>query len=343
MTYKIGVDNFDKREWEQHALNFADYNIYQTWAYQEIRAKRDQQEVSRIIVKDEKDNIQIMCQIRIKNIKCFGLRIGYAQWGPLIRSEKDELKCTIQALKALREAYIGKKIDVLRFTPNICNNEMGNQISKMLISSGFQRDNMYAPYRSLFVRVDDSEKEIFNRMHGDWRRNIRKAQKADLTINDTSNYKYFDVLKNLYSEAKKRKGFSGVDAQVFAETQYNLSDGEKMTIISVLHKEKPITVLLVSFLGDTAVIICSANTKEGLKFGSSYLARYRAAILALHGGIKWLDLGGIDPRKNPKVYKYKKRMGGEELYHIGAFDAFSSFRAKVIWNTIGKLYFALKR
>ena len=34
---------------------------------------------------------------------------------------------------------------------------------------------------------------------------------------------------------------------------------------------------------------------------------------AVAGGLKWYDLGGIDPDGNPGVYRFKARMGGSEV------------------------------
>jgi len=119
MTYEVIVDSVSREEWEGYAANFADYSIYQTWPYQQVRAEMDGQEVSRVIIKDERGHVVTMSQVRIKHVKPLGLRIGYVQWGPLVRATNGTLKCTLGALKALCKAYVGTKIDVFRIVPNM--------------------------------------------------------------------------------------------------------------------------------------------------------------------------------------------------------------------------------
>ena len=81
MSYQVIIDDFDHLEWEKNAKNFADYSIYQTWPYQEVRAEMAGQELSRVIIKNDKDEVVTMCHVRIKNVNGIGLKIGYVQQG----------------------------------------------------------------------------------------------------------------------------------------------------------------------------------------------------------------------------------------------------------------------
>ena len=85
MKLEVHIDEVSREQWELHAKMFADYSIYQTWPYQQVRAEMDRQSVSRAIVTDEQGNPITMCQVRIKTVKALRLRIGYVQWGPLLR------------------------------------------------------------------------------------------------------------------------------------------------------------------------------------------------------------------------------------------------------------------
>ena len=129
MTCKVNVDNFTRDEWEQYAQEFADYRIYQTWPYQENRAEMAGQKVSLIISKDGNGQGVTMCQLRIKYIKPLGLKIGYVQWGPLIRGIDEMIKCSSEALTALRTTFVGTRLNVLRIVPNIRDDELGKHVS----------------------------------------------------------------------------------------------------------------------------------------------------------------------------------------------------------------------
>ena len=60
-------------------------------------------------------------------------------------------------------------------------------------------------------------------------------------------------------------------------------------------------------------------------------------------GMKYYDLGGIDPENNASVYRFKSRMGGQEVHHIGAFEASDSLYAKIRLPLVERLYRMVKR
>jgi lipid II:glycine glycyltransferase (peptidoglycan interpeptide bridge formation enzyme) len=343
MAYEVNIDNFDRNDWERYANNFADYNIYQTWPYQQVRAEMDGQEVSRVVVKDENGHVVTMCQIRIKHIIPLGLKIGYVQRGPLFRYKNGNVTCTVEALRQLCEIYVGNKVNVLRIVPNVCNNEAGEEISEMLISSGFQYIHLLTPYRTFILRVDDSEEGIRKRLRKSFRRDLRYAEKVEIEIRKGHNGGFCKILEELYLASLQRKGFRGLNPEEFIRPQLILSPSEKMSIIVAYCNGDPVSVHLESNLGDTAVVLLSATNKQGLSCGSSYLVWYQGAISALHAGMKLYDLGGIDPDNNPNVYQFKSRMGGKEAFHIGTFEAYSGLMAKNIWRAAEKVYRLIKK
>lgn len=343
MQYKVDIDNFTKEVWERYAGEFADYSIYQTWAYQQVRAENDGQEVSRAIVKNGNDNVVTMCQVRIKCIRPLGLKIGYVQWGPLVRGYDGSLKCCIESIKAFKKVYLGDKVNILRIVPNICNGESGKQLSDIFISSGFQPAPTVTPYRTLMVRVDDNEEGIRKRLRKSFRRDLKKAEKAGIEIREGHDEGFCEILKGLYLTSLERKGFKGLDMQEFVGPQRLLAPAEKMNIIVACFDGEPVSAFLESHLGDTSVVLLAASNEKGLACGASYLIWYRGVVSAFHAGMKWCDLGGIDPDDNPNVYQFKSRMGPEETFHIGAFDACRNFPARAMWHVSEKAYNWFKR
>jgi len=343
MSLNVYIDNFRRDDWEQYAKEFADYSIYQTWPYQQVRGEIDTQEVSRFLIKDKDDHVLTMGQIRIKHVKILGLRIGYIQRGPLLRHKNGTVKCTVKALRNLLNVYLGTKVNVLRIAPNICNDETDHRISEMLIASGFQHVSSVAPYRTLMLQVDDSEDAVRKRLHKSFRRDIKYAEKNGIEIREGNNEEFCKILEELYFGSLKRKSFKGLNPQEFIRPQLDLSASEKMNIIVAYYDGEPVSMLLSSNLGDTAVVLLAAGNERSLSCGSSYLTWYRGAVSALHAGMKLYDLGGIDPRRNPTVYQFKKRMGADECYFIGEFEATSNLFVKHIWRIAEKAYRFLKK
>jgi lipid II:glycine glycyltransferase (peptidoglycan interpeptide bridge formation enzyme) len=343
MNYTALIDNITNQEWEQYAGNFTDYSIYQTCPYQQTRAEDDNQQVSRFIIKDENGQVATMGQVRIKKIKPLGLKIGYIQWGPLFRGKDGTLKCNAAALEKMRESYLGTTVNILRVVPNIFNDETGLEAAQMLQSCGFQPVSYAAPYRTIIFSLEGSEEDLKTRLDRNWRRNLKKAQSAKIEIKQSSNSEYFDILENLYWAAIKRKGFKGLDPKEFSRPQAMLSPQEKLSVTIAYFDGCPVTALATSNLGDTAVDILAANTQKALECGSSFLTYWTAFYNSRHCGMKRYDLGGIDPVKNPSVYEFKRRTGGKETIHMGAFEICENSIVKKIWHAADRTYRLLKK
>jgi len=343
MNYTALIDNITNQDWEQYAGNFADYSIYQTWPYQQTRAEDDNQQVSRFVIKNENGQPATMGHVRIKKIKPLGLKIGYIQCGPLFRGKDGTLKCNAAALEKLREAYLGAKVNILRVVPNIFNDETGLEVAQMLQSCGFQPVPYVTPHRTIIFSLEGSEEDLKSRLDRNWRRNLKKAQSAKIEIKQSSNSEYFDILENLYWAAIKRKGFKGLDPKEFSRPQPMLSPQEKLSVTIAYFDGCPVTALATSNLGDTAVDILAANTQKALECGSSFLTYWTAFCTSKQCGMKRYDLGGIDPQKNPSVYEFKRRTGGKETIHIGAFEICENSIVKKIWHAADRAYRLLKK
>ena len=338
MIYKVNIDNFDRNEWEQRAQEFADYSIYQTWPYQHIRGEMDGQQVSRFIIKDENGHVASMGQVRIKHVKILGLKIGYIQWGPLVRGNNGILRCCVETLRALRTRYVGDRINVLRVAPNVCDDEDGKKVAESLEFSGFEKVSSITTYHTIMVSLKEPEEKIRARIHRESRRILRKVEKMELQVKQGASEEFFNILESLYVGAKSRKGFKGLDSKEFAWTQQMLASNDKATVLIAYYDGQPVTAHATTHLGNTAVPILTASNETGLRYRTSYLLWWKAYLMAKDLGLEYYDLGGIDPDKNPKGYLFKKRMGGEETFHIGTFEAYTNPRILSLWHFAEKCY-----
>jgi lipid II:glycine glycyltransferase (peptidoglycan interpeptide bridge formation enzyme) len=343
MAYQVIVDNINREDWERYAADFADYSIYQTWAYQQVRADMDHCKTSRCIVKNTNDNIEMMCIVRIKHLKPLGLRIGYVQWGPLMKGRDGDLKCTVNALMQLQKVYIGEKINILRIVPHIYEDGLGRAVSQMLLSIGFRFVSNVKPYNTMTLSLENSEENLRKGLHRNWRRNLQKAENAGIEIRQGCENELFDILERLYLKALERKRFKGLNPDQFTRTQRMLFEREKLIVTVAYFDGEPVTALATSNLGDTGLDILAANNEKGLKCGSSFLTYWNAFDASRRAGMKRYDLGGIDPKNNPTVYQFKSRMGGEVQFHIGAFEAYANTVVRKMWTAANTLRNIFKR
>jgi len=343
MNYSVEINNIPNHVWDEAVRDFRDYTIYQTWAYQSSRATNENQELSRIIIRDVNDNPSLMCIVRIKRMPLIGLRIGYVQWGPLIHHKGKEQCLREELWRLFRCSYVPKIVDILRIVPNIVNDDKGEMVSNIICMSGFEKVQHKAPYRTMILAVDLSDDKIRSNFHRSWRRGLKKAESYGIEIKEGSDAEYFDVLEQLYTQSVMRKKFRGLNPQIFSRSQQSLCSGEKINVVVAYHDNDPIAAHSTSHLGDTAVGILAAANEKGLESGASYLVWWKTLLAARQAGMKKYDLGGIDPQRNPDVYQYKKRMGAMEQYHIGTFETCSNVVVKNIWSMGERLYNIVKK
>ncbi len=340
MNYTIDIDNFTQDDWQLSTRQFKDYTVYQSWSYQQIRCEKENQQISRAIIRDENDRVAAMLQVRIKRIPLTHLRIGYVQWGPLIDRRNCDNVTDLSFFSLIREAYC-KKVDMLRMVPLVVADEQGRLVASILEQSGYQRVVKCPAYHTFYLPIDDEE-SMRSRLDRSWRRSLKKAERADIEIRESSAIEDFYTLEEIYNKSKQRKGFSGLDPKIFIQTQQYLSSDEKMQIIIAYHQGKPVSAHASSFLGQMGEGILAGSTKEGLLCGASYLVWWKTLLAAKRAGMKVYNVGGIDPKENPNVYQFKARMGGQEVFHIGTFDAVRSSMVKGIWRGIETAYRLLR-
>jgi lipid II:glycine glycyltransferase (peptidoglycan interpeptide bridge formation enzyme) len=343
MAYKIIIDQIKQNQWEQYAEQFSDYNLYQTWPYQQVRSEMDGQALNRVVIQNDAGQVIAMCQVRIKHVKLLGLKIGYVQWGPAHRGQETEANSLAESLEQLHKAYVGARVNVLRIVPNIFADEAGEKDLEIFRASGFEYVSSLAPYHTMIFPLDISEEEMRSKLHRSWRRYLNKAEQSDIDIQEGTDDEYFHILEKLYLSALKRKGFKGLNPGVFVRTQQMLSNREKMNAVVAYLDDQPIAVHITSHLGNTGLGILAAVNEMGLQCGATYLVWWRTLLAAKRAGMKKYDLGGVDPEKNPKVFQFKSRMGSEEAYHLGAFEAYTNLRVKTVWRQVEKGYHIFKR
>jgi lipid II:glycine glycyltransferase (peptidoglycan interpeptide bridge formation enzyme) len=336
MACEILIDACNPAEWSQLAENFDDNNVYQTRAYQKIRAENDGQDLKSIIIKDN-DDVILMCHMRIQKVPLVGLKVGYVQSGPLMMRKDGRVDKLPEALHLLGDLVSNKMAHVLRMNPNIYDDERGKRISEILGKSIGMVSHV-PPHHTMRISLNRTEEEIRSRFDRESRRLLRKAEERNIENIEGTGGQLFAKVLELYSQAKQRKGFKGVDATVFSGMQEMLPENEKAKIIICYSEGKPITVHVTTHYGNTALPIITANNEAGLKLGSSYIVWWKAFVEAKTLGMEYYDLGGIDKVANPQGYQFKKHLGGDEIFHIGSYEICKNEFMRVLWRNAERAY-----
>ena len=79
-----------------------------------------------------------------------------------------------------------------------------------------------------------------------------------------------------------------------------------MQIMICEDRGAPVAGLVVSAIGGSAIYLLGATSDDGLKSKGAYLLQWNMIQWLKQNGVRWYDLGGIDPEANRGVYSFKK-------------------------------------
>lgn len=342
MNLHINTSLTAQETWDARANSFADYNLYQTWAYQQARTNNRKHQVKSIEISDD-NGIRLLALVRIVKVPLIGFRVGYVQWGPMLRRPGQTACLDVEALKCLRDYCLANWVEVLRITPNIYTTEVQENYPEVMASAGFEKNDRIKPYHTILFPLDIDQEQMRMKFQNKWRASLRKAEKNEMTVHETQDVQTLRAFERIYEQSQKRKGFTGLNVEEFVLTQGKLPPLRKLNIIVIKKDEDLLSVDINSYLGDTSLGIFQSTTEQGLSLGASYLAWWNTFLAAKRTGMRRYDMGGIDPVGNPNVYQFKQRMGGDEVFHIGCFEAYANNWAKRLCAIFDSCYQWMKR
>ena len=129
----------------------------------------------------------------------------------------------------------------------------------------------------------------------------------------------------IYNQMRKRKTFeTTVDVEEFGRIQQDLPESHRMQVLVCEDKGVPVAGLVASAMGDSAIYLLGATSDDGLKSKGAYLLQWTMIKWLKEHGVRWYDLGGIDPEGNPGVYSFKKGLSGIDVTQLSPLVACDS-------------------
>jgi len=227
-------------------------------------------------------------------------------------------------LKAMRHEYAVKRKLVLRIVPNIIENQ-NRDTAATFVSAGFSRCKSTKPMHTFVLDLSFSLEESRKNFRSNWRNHLNRAEKNGLEVIEGTDDKLYKMFKLIYDEMLARKRYQVTeDIDAFGSIQMNLPEPLKMKIMICKHQGKPVSGLVCSAIGNTAIYLLGATSNEGMKLQASYLLQWKTLEWLKKISCPWYDLWGINPERNPGVYHFKAGLGGKDVRYLGQFDACES-------------------
>ncbi len=185
--------------------------------------------------------------------------------------------------------------------------------------AGFALDPAGRPYRTFLMNVAQDEESLLGGLSREWRKELKRGLRAGFEVRVSDRPEDFMLLDPLLKSLADRKDFElAQDCAFFARVAANASGPERFLVHLVSKEGELMAGQIAAYSGEIAVGLLGAASPEGLRTYASRVTYWEVMRTAREMGFSHYDLGGYDPEENPDVFKFKKRMGGEDRATPGA-------------------------
>lgn len=310
--YSAEVGAIADEHWFELTQMFADANLYQLW--QSGVAPRAFPGVGRLVlVKD--GTVVAAAETRLFTLPFTNIGIAYLRWGPMWRRSgaEPDVEHFRQAVRALRNEYVGKRGMILRVNPRLFV-EDDAACERILAEEGFSAPGSSSqPERTLVMDLSPSLEDLRASLDKKWRNCLSKAERGGLTLTIGTGPELFAEFNGIYAQMLERKQFApSADFDSHVRLQALLPDSLKMTVIIARANGEPCAGAICSAMNDTALYLFGATNELGMRTCGSYLVQWEAVKLLRERGVREYDLHGINAVANPGTYNFKKGLAGRD-------------------------------
>ncbi len=309
----IIIDKNDRQEWDNLLSQFVERNIFQSYAWGELK-KNENWNCSRIIILNDKAPV-LIAQILIKEF--FGIKFAWCPGGPILNT--NNLSISKLALNEFKKTIISKNIFNLRCRPYMEKNEKNLELFSSLAKSSIKVTS------SKTINIATQDEDIFlkecKRKH---RYYIRQSQKNDLEWKITTYDEAENIFKKVLNEMQitKKVNIKLIDINNFARLlETKKSNHPQVFALTGFEKQYPVASCIMSIFDGIAFHHYAASNERGREIFASYGMTYELIKVLKNMNVQFMNFGSIsDDNSSPGVDHFKLGFGGVLYERVGEFD-----------------------
>jgi len=345
--YRVQCGTCDEAEWNPILLGFDDAVLYQTWAYGATRWGA--RNLGHVVVSRD-GQAMAAAQVRLTRVPALGVGVAYSAWGPMCRPRGGggDLGNYRRILRGLRQAYSRQLGLSLRLRPQ--DRQDGGDaeaVRRLLTEEGFAHQGAVEHYQTIEMDVSGPPDRLRGTLGRSWKQQLRRGEGEGLEIQEGTGPELYRAFLRLYAEMKERKQFVAfVDSREMESVQERLPEALKMRITLCSAGGEPVSALVYSALGDTAVGILAATGPRGRELRAGYVMWWRTVETLNRRGFRRFDLGGVDFERSPGPARFKQGLAGKSgrpVEHLGQFDAPGGALSRLCLGVGSALHSAYRR
>ncbi|MCE4225058.1 GNAT family N-acetyltransferase [Methylobacterium sp. C25] len=271
----------------------------------------------------------------MKMLPLLPVGVAYVNHGPVTMRTDAFLPETFAAsVAALRAEYVDRRGLQLRIAAPQGGAEYNSAQTACLAEQGFRLSNEPHSLETFIVDLNKPLGAIRSGLDRKWSASLRRAEQSNIVITRTQDPADFERFEALYDGIVERKGFfARQGARFFSDVSRRAPASDRIFVHLAWHENEPVAGHIGSFVGDTALAILAAAGPRGREVCASFALWWATVEYALETGNRYYDLGGIDQRENPDVYRFKKRFGGRHVTSAGNFEIAPGRSQKMLIDT----------
>ena len=313
----VQVDGQTPQSWSGILAQFADANIYQTWAYGAVRW--NPRNLSHLVIRRE-GQVLAAAQLRIARVPLIPAGVAYLRWGPMCQITGSVLDhvLVIETISALQQEYMKRRGLALQVTPcAFSGSDRAAAFRSAFGRSGLHPEPSLGRYQTIVVDLRPAAEALRKRLDQKWRNQLNRAEKNGLVLEASDGREAYREFVRLYEAMWERKRFeTSVDVNEFGRIQELLSGPARMQTFLARSDGQAVGALVSSLMGDTAIYLLGATNERARELKAAYFLQWQAMLWLKERGACSYDLGGIDPEANPGGFHFKSGLGGNEVTQI---------------------------
>ena len=308
--WELLTDESAQASWDEMLTRFDDCSPFQSYAWGEYRRALGWQP-RRWIASDENETPIAMIQGYVRR---YPFRVGlvWSEGGPVgdLSACGSELQNALKETSGLRHVYC-------RFR---CDRPRHIEDSLRLTSLGWAMPwSMITTNYTMTIDLNVTEEALLASCERNWRRNLKRSSESDLTVSQWF-HPGVDEIVATYRSMEKLKGLD--EQQSDDEIEQMLMNLRQQLIVYRCDDAsgEPLSIMGCVVTGNKACLVISATTDKGRELHSSYAIFWALICHCRNSGIRVFDFAGIDPVRNPGVYRFKRAAGGRPIEMLGEWD-----------------------
>jgi hypothetical protein len=330
---QYAVRDYSQRDWTGILSAFPSPNLIQSWEFGEARAAAGGWRVERGVVTGEasvKKPVLAAAQVMIRPLPGVGGGLAWISRGPLWRGSGNDGPAEFsRVLAALRRHYVDDLGLYLRIAPPLADKDGAVTASA---AAEFETTATRG-WASASVDLSQSTEQLRRGLKQKWRNGLNKAERSGIAVEDGFDDALFDGFLREYRTFIDARGFdTSVTPPFLAALQGMLPGDRKMICYRGSHDGEALGSALIARSGDRAEYLAGTLLDAGRKLSVGQLLLWRAICDAKEAGLRWFDVGGMDPELTPKgIYDFKSGIGGEPYRLAPEIEAQNgSLRARLV-------------